>query len=55
MNAQLEELLIKQSEAANELINFGNSHEMAKGKGMIETIEIFYNFIKNNNFETTKL
>jgi hypothetical protein len=35
-------------EQADELINFGNSNEKAKGQGIKETLELIYLYCKKN-------
>jgi hypothetical protein len=47
----LTELLNELSEQANELIEYGNSTEKSKGKGMLEVINEINNLDLFNNYE----
>jgi hypothetical protein len=48
---QLTELLNELSEKANELIEYGNSTEKSKGKGMLEVINEINNIDLFNNYK----
>jgi hypothetical protein len=51
----LTQLLNELSEQANELIEYGNSTEKSKGKGMLQVISEINNFDLFNNYENLPL